>query len=280
MGVVLNVLKGILIGVANIVPGVSGGTVAFLLGIYDKLIESVGNFITEKEKRQEYSLFLIQIGLGMGIGIVAFAKIISFAMKNYAEMTQFFILGLIIASIPFIFKNIKEKKNSYFIYFIIGFLIMILFFVSEKYLKKGDFIQNEIKNFNILYLLKLFFAGVAAATAMVLPGISGSYLMILMGEYYNILGFINNKQIIGLIPVGVGAVIGIVLTSKIISKLLKKYPSQTLYFILGLVIGSIFKIWPNVSNDYLAWGIDAISLTAGITIVWVLEIITARGRNE
>lgn len=115
----VNILKGIFIGGANVIPGVSGGTIAFILGIYDKLTEAIAEFFTATfEKKKEYLVFLIQIGIGVLLGIVLFAKIIGFMYERYKEPTSFFFIGLILASLPMILEEnegkVEKKEYSYF----------------------------------------------------------------------------------------------------------------------------------------------------------------------
>lgn len=172
------------IGLANIIPGVSGGTIAVVLGIYEKLTESIGEFFSNKDKQKEYLKFLTQIGIGALLGIIIFSKIIEYLYNNFYEQTSFFFLGLIISSIPFIINtsnNMKISLNKVFFFFI-GFLLIFLMIFLEK---NGIITvsNNNIDKITLIYGLKLLFCGILAAGAMVLPGLSGSFLLIILGEY-------------------------------------------------------------------------------------------------
>ncbi|MGL5100681.1 MAG: undecaprenyl phosphate translocase family protein, partial [Fusobacteriaceae bacterium] len=184
-------LKGIGIGVANIMPGVSGGTLAVVFNIYDKLVESVGGFLgADKQKRMEYLKFLFPIFSGATLGILLFAKILQYLYINFPKMTGFGFLLLIIPSIPLIVKGEKwNRKNSFSL--LGGFIFTLIFIIlGIKFGVKGENLGIE-KIFTIQYGIKIFLAGSIAAGAMIIPGISGSLLLIMLGEYYNILFTIN-----------------------------------------------------------------------------------------
>jgi len=264
--VIKNIISGALIGIANIIPGVSGGTVALLLGVYEKLTKSIGDFITSsKEKKIKIFKFLFQIFVGVIIGILAFAKIIDLLYKNYKEGTSFFFLGLIIGSLPLVLTyRDNEKINKYGkLWFLFGLLLMISFIFLQSFYS-NEKTSNDLYQLTVGYIIKLILSGALAGGAMIIPGISGSLLLVMLGEYYNILGFINNQMIIPIAFVGIGALIGIVGFAKIINKLLKSHRDNTLYFIIGLIVASLVEIWPGFT----------LTLSKGITniIIFILGI--------
>lgn len=261
------VFHGIAIGIANIIPGVSGGTIAFILGIYDKLTNAIGDFFTcNKEERKEYLKFLVPLFSGVGVGILIFAKIIEILYKNYPQPTSFFFIGLIIASIPIILKENKGKINKNSIISLVTGILVVLLFLSFK----EPQVTNELRtNFSLLYYLKLLLCGAFAAAAMIIPGISGSMLLLILGEYYNILSYINNLRIIPLLFIAVGIVIGIVLCSKLISYLFANFKNATIYGILGLILASIAGIWPGFDKGNEL--INILSVGFGITVVYFSE---------
>lgn len=262
-------LKGIGIGVANIMPGVSGGTLAVVFNIYDKLVEAVGGFLgASKKKKIEYLKFLLPIFLGAAIGILLFAKILQYLYMNYPKMTGFGFLLLIIPSIPLIVKGEKwNRRNT--LSLILGFIFTIIFILlGLKFGIKGENLGID-KIFTLHYGLKIFLAGTIAAGAMIIPGISGSLLLIMMGEYYNILFTINGavKNLIEflknfsfngglslftsdsfliLYTFGIGVLLGIIGFSKFIDYLLKKERGVTLFFIDGVVAASVIQILLNI----------------------------------
>ena len=237
-----NFLKGIVIGIANVLPGVSGGTLAVVLNIYDKLTEAIGNFFTApKEKKIEYFKFLSQIGLGAAIGIVVFAGVISKMYETYPRGTTLVFLILILPSIPVILKGEKFYKKDNIISLLAGIVFTIAFIYLTKFFSGSEEIIRTT-SFNLAYGMKLFVCGLIAAGAMVIPGISGSLLLMILGEYYNIMNYIKSFNIIPLIFFTAGTGIGLVLVSKAINILLNKYRSYTLHFIVGIIIVSLFEI--------------------------------------
>ncbi|MCS5421056.1 MULTISPECIES: DUF368 domain-containing protein [Psychrilyobacter] len=268
-----NIISGAFIGVANIIPGVSGGTVALLLGVYEKLTESVGEFFTApKEKKMEFIKFLSQIFIGVVIGLLVFAKVIGFLYANYREGTSFFFLGLIVASLPLVLTHRDNKQIDKHgkLWFLFGLLLMIGFTLLQSFYGNGE-TSSSLYRLTGGYIIKLILAGTLAGGAMVIPGISGSLLLVMMGEYYNILGFVNNRMILPVALVGLGALIGIVGFARIIDKLLKSHRDNTLYFIIGLIVASLVEIWPGFTLT-LSNGITNIVIFGlGIYIVKLMK---------
>ncbi|MGL5057132.1 MAG: DUF368 domain-containing protein [Fusobacteriaceae bacterium] len=262
-------LKGIIIGVANIMPGVSGGTLAVVLGIYDKLIGAIGNFITCSFKRKvEYLKFLTPIIFGALTGILIFAKILQYLYINYPVPTGIGFMLLIIPSIPLIIKGQKFSNINTFSFFLGALLTLIFIILGVKYGVKTDNF-GSVGDFSINYGIKLLLSGVVAAGAMIIPGISGSLLLLMIGEYYNILFSINatvkslieflkgnsslnflqlltEPSFLNLYFFVVGVLLGIIGFSKFIDFMLKKYKGITLFFIDGIVVISLLQILMNI----------------------------------
>lgn len=243
-----NILKGIGIGVANIIPGVSGGTLAVVFGIYDYLMEAIACFLTAtKEKKIEYAKFIAQIGVGAIIGILAFARIIKYLFANYPLYTKIAFIILILPSIPLIVKgeNYKEKKNIFS--FILGFIfIMIFTFIVIKVSGEPQNVGTVRTVFSMSYYIKLVFCGFIAIGAMIVPGISGSFLLLILGEYENIISYINGFQIVPMIYLAVGMGLGALGFTKVINYYLKHHRSVTLFFILGIIIASLIQLILNI----------------------------------
>jgi len=266
-------ISGAFIGIANIIPGVSGGTVALLLGVYEKLTESIGEFFTaSKDKKIEFIKFLSQIFVGVIIGLLVFAKIIGFLYTNYREGTSFFFLGLIVASLPLVLTHRKNKKINKHgkLWFLFGLLLMMAFTIFQSFYGNGE-TSSGVYILTGGYTIKLILAGALAGGAMVIPGISGSLLLVMLGEYYNILGFVNNRMIIPVALVGIGAIIGIVGFARIIDKLLKSYRDNTLYFIIGLIVASLVEIWPGFTLTLFNGITNIIIFGLGIYIVKLMK---------
>lgn len=237
----LNFFKGIGIGVANVIPGVSGGTMAVLFGIYDKLIDAIANFLkADKAKKIEYIKFLLPLLIGCGVGILAFAKIIGYLYENYPIYTKGAFIILVLPSIPVIIKgeNFSNVKNI--LAFAFGLMFVIGFFMITYKFSGNSFAKQDV--FTTLYGLKLTLCGALAGGAMIIPGISGSLLLLALGEHENIINYIGAVDIIPLLYFGVGVGIGILLFTKIINYFLVNYRGKTLFVILGIVVGSLVEL--------------------------------------
>lgn len=254
-------IYGMLLGVANIVPGVSGGTTAVILNIYNPLIDSVANL---KSKPRQSIRFLFPLLVGCGLGILFFANVIKFALSNYPAITNFFFIGLIIGSFPLLYKKAYNKNETKVLLPSISLIIGILIMIGLSIIVPN----NEAvvyETLTIAIFLKLFFVSMLAASAMILPGISGSFIMLLFGTYTTILSAISSFNIIILIPAALGILIGIFGGAKIINILLIKSPNITYALICGLVIGSIYSIYPGLTFD-ISGALSILSLLIGAFI--------------
>ncbi|NOZ62871.1 MAG: DUF368 domain-containing protein [Calditrichaeota bacterium] len=246
---ILLIVKGGAIGVANIIPGVSGGTIAVVLGIYEYLIEAISNFVTDKQKRKEYVIFLAKIAIGAVTVIFLSAKLMKFLLENYFIYTNLAFVGLIAGSIPSIYKSHDEMKPSTasIISFFVGAGIILLFEFAFPGVEKTEAVDVAFNlSFNAAMLLVV--AGFFAGGSMIVPGISGSFIMLLMGQYYIVTSCVADRNVVPLLIVGVGIMLGIFIFAKIIDILLKKFPKETFYFILGLVIASLYSIYPGMPH--------------------------------
>ena len=247
--------KGFIIGVANIIPGVSGGTLAITLGIYEKLIGIISHFF---KNVKENIKFLLPIGIGAVLSILILSKIIAFSLDNYPLPTTLFFIGLILGGLPMLFSKIKKgtKKGrlSNIVIFLITFSIVTVF----GFINTGNAMVN-LSNLDFMEYVLLFLVGMVAAATMVIPGISGSFMLMLLGYYIPIINTISDlaslnnilDNILILLPFGIGILVGIVLIAKLIELLLEKFPIKTYYGIIGFVIASIITIFlPLVQTSY------------------------------
>lgn len=257
-------IKGIFVGVANVIPGVSGGTIAVVLRIFDEMIEAINNFHKNFKK---YASFLIPLGIGACIGILLFSKLVEYCLTKYSIPTNLFFIGLVTGSIPLIYKKASTKKIRP-IYFGIS-LISFLIVAGISLLKEPTNLDSVIV-VNTSLMVKLFIGGIIASAAMVIPGISGSFVMMLLGMYTTVISavssintdFVNSLKI--LIPAGIGIIIGILLISKVIEILIAKVFSITYFSILGLIFGSIFAIFK-----------DPVTYQSGVNITIIcISVIT------
>ena len=260
-----NLLNGILLGASNIIPGVSGGTTAVMLGIYEKLIASIEGLGKDFKKN---ILYLIQIGIGVLIGVVGFSGIISYLLGKYTIALNYLFIGLVLGSLKIITKSIENKKIS--IGKIFGFIIGICLVLSISIIGGGIDKANEVTvatGSNSSYL-PLIFAGFVTAFTMILPGVSGSLTLVMLGLYDVFINAIATFNIPYLLAGALGGLIGLVTTVKLISYLLKNFNDIVYSAIIGLVFGSVVVIiMANpVSNN---WFVALISIFIGTLITLI-----------
>lgn len=255
---ILLFLKSIIIGVANIIPGVSGGTLAVMLNVYDPITEKIGNFfLVDRKTKLSYFRYLLIVLIGAGTGIFLFANIIKYSITNYPKITVTIFTLLILPSIPYIVKGLDYKKKKNILAFCYGAALMIIFIIlGLKYGNKttGAVTIQLIEGacFTRGYLLKLFICGVIAAGAMIIPGISGSLLLMMLGEYYNVVYLISSLReksfavLSPLVILAIGVGVGLVAFSKAINYLLKNHKEFTLFFIEGIITFSIIQMWLSI----------------------------------
>lgn len=261
---ILNILKGVVIGVSNVIPGVSGGTMAVVLGIYDKIISAVNNFF--KDWRKDI-IFLIELAIGAVLGIVLFSKLITNLLQNYGEPTNFFFIGLILGSFPMLYKRAtkdKVKSKNYIWLFITLALMIAISFFGKTEVTSISMVSITVKSF-----ITLFFAGFIAAATMILPGVSGSLVLLILGLYTTLTNAVSTFNIPLLIPVGLGVIVGLLATTKLIESLLNKYPQPTYLAICGLILGSIFPVYPGFTFG-LTGAISIGTFIIGFVLTYIL----------
>lgn len=262
-------IKGLAIGIANAIPGVSGGTLAFVLGVYEKLtyaISSLPSSLLKPKELLSHLKVLIPVGIGAIISIFVFLNAIVYLFDNFPVPTQMFFVGLILGSLPLISRSVKKFDIKAFLFFFIGAAIMAIFVYFD--INTPEKIGATYKgDFNILYGVKLFVCGIIAASSMIIPGISGSLLLLIMGEYENVSFFVKSFEFVPLAFLGVGIAIGIFTVSKLITYLLSKYRDSVFSFILGIIIVSLMSIWPSVvSQNILQLIFSVLTLSVGFVI--------------
>lgn len=239
MRFLINYLKGVAVGLATLVPGVSGGTMAIIFGIYDDLIHSIGFFF---ENWKKHALFLLQVGLGGLTGLVVFSKLLESAVKNFPFEMSFLFMGVICGGIPVLYNKAAEGKRDYkrWIFLVVGFVIVML--MSAEQAATTTLATSQ----GLISIVFLFIAGIVMAIALILPGISGSFMLLTLGLYEVTLSAINTRNIPFLIPLGLGVLVGTLATTRGIESLLHKYPGKTYMLILGFVAGSLIPVFQEV----------------------------------
>ena len=235
----MTALKGLCVGGTMLVPGVSGGSMAMILGIYDKLIESVSSFLKDVKNSL---IFLITFSLGGGVGMILLAKPLLYLIESYPMLLLYFFIGVVAGGIPMIYQKAEVEKITWkvFLYPALGLAAVLLFeFLPADFLQLGN---GE----GILGFLLLAAAGIVAAVALVLPGISVSYLLLLMGIYDRTMLAIGDLNLSYLIPLGFGIILGIILTTKLLENAMKNHTQATYLIILGFVAGSMAEVFPGI----------------------------------
>ncbi|WP_050798578.1 DUF368 domain-containing protein [Vibrio mediterranei] len=246
-------LKGMAMGAADVVPGVSGGTIAFITGIYDTLLESIRRInpsILGIWKRDGFKaafdhingFFLIALFGGILTSILSLAKFISWALETHPVPVWSFFFGLIMVSVYHMIKQVEQKTLSRFVFLLLG----AVFAYSITVLKP---LQMDPTSINI------FFAGCIAICAMILPGISGSFILLLLGMYTPVLGAVKGLQIDVMALFAMGCLIGLLSFSHVLSWLLKRYRDFALVFLTGLMLGTLPKLWP--WKETISWRINS-----------------------
>ncbi|NCA84131.1 MAG: DUF368 domain-containing protein [Clostridia bacterium] len=240
------VIKGMAMGAADVVPGVSGGTIAFITGIYEELIFSIKSINYQSLKllvrgkvaafwKAINGTFLVSIVVGIGISILSLARLLTFILINYPELIWSFFFGLIVASAIYVAKQIKVWSAPTWISLIAG--VVVAYVITEI---------TPAETTNAWWFI--FLSGAIAICAMILPGISGSFILLLLGKYTYIIGAVGELKI-GILAIFLaGAVVGIVSFSNVLAFLLKKYHHQTIALLAGFMVGSLNKVWPWKNN--------------------------------
>ena len=258
----LNFFKGFFIGIGNIIPGVSGGTLAVSFDLFDKIISAINNLTVNFRKN---FLFLLPIGLGAGAGILIFSSIVNWALIHYPFPTNMFFIGLVSGSVPLIYKKsgVSDIKASHV-------CVTLIFFLTTVYISSltlNDSLSNNMTRASVAMSIKLFVGGIISAASMVIPGISGSFMLVILGLYNLVLNTVSSISSIVvkpsydliihlisvLVPFCIGSLVGVLSISKIIEYILKKIQSYTYFAILGLMLGSIFSIFKDPAT-YAAHG--------------------------
>ena len=243
---IINFFNGFMMALADSVPGVSGGTIAFLLGFYDKFINALNSLLSNK-KRKEGLNYLIKIGIGWIVGIGLSVLILGALFENHIYKISSLFMGFILFSIPIIIKEEKNcLKNKYIniIFTLIGIFLVSLI----TYFNSTELTNMSLTNITISHSIYIFLVGMIAISAMILPGISGSTLLLIFGLYIPVITGIkdllhfNFSSLIGLIIFGLGVITGILSIIKLLKKALDNYRTQTIYTIIGLMLGSLYSI--------------------------------------
>ncbi len=260
-------IKGLVIGGSMLFPGVSGGSMAMILGIYNRLVFSVSSFSKSKKSNL---LFLLVFVVGAGLGMLLFAKPLLSLIETHPKPMLFFILGVVAGGLPMIYKDAKVSSFSFkqCIYILIGLIIVIAFGLIPT----GYFSPEESNS--LYYTFFLIISGFIAAIALVLPGISVSYLLLLLGLYDKTMNAISSMQLTFLIPLAVGVLLGIIAVTRTLEKAMSNSPQPTYLIIIGFILGSMTTAFPGMPEG-IEWLICIPLSVLGFYIIYEVNKLTS-----
>ncbi len=280
-----NIIAGMLVGIVNTVPGVSGGTIILLLGYLDKLMNAISDVFKKKTKnKKENIIFLFQVAVGVLIGLIGFAGFLEILFKYIPTQTIAWFAGMILCSIPIFIENEMKKVKINKFWSLLGIILIGLLYVFSK--NDNVTVIRDFPDLTLLHLLTLITVGFISGAATIFPGLSGAMLLLIIGQYYlyksyiaNILTF-RSDIIIPVIFIGIGILLGVVISAKITSFLLRKHKGNTLSFILGLILASSIIIIPfSTEHDFITSVTSLIALLFGAFIVTSLNSLVKKKRN-
>ncbi len=233
----ITAFKGLIVGASMLVPGVSGGSMAIILGIYDRLIRATSSLF---KNIKENVIFLGIFVVGALVGIVTFAKPLLYLTETYEMIMMYFFIGAVAGGVPLMYKKAEVSRittGTIFYVFIGAVITLLLNFIPE-----GVFAFEGSLNLGSLALLAV--AGIVIAVALILPGISTSYMLLVLGMYDETMRAIKDLYFPYLIPLVIGVLLGVALTTRILEKAMNAYPRATYLIILGFIIGSVVQVFP------------------------------------
>jgi putative membrane protein len=268
----VNIFKGFLMGICELIPGVSSGTMALLLGIYDQFLGAISKIVSKHYRKA--ILFLLPLVVGMGIAILTLSNLIDYLLRNHMVPTHWFFIGLVIGVVPMMLRISNYRVEFRAGHYIILLMAVALLFVMGMSRGEEQVINDVAITFPLL--IKMFFSGILASTTMLLPGISGSLVLLILGSYSIVIYAVSeltsfNLDILPiLIAVGSGIVLGLLVASRIIQYMLRHFTYLTYALILGLVIGSVFAIYPGLPETALSWTVTVLAAILGFAISWYM----------
>ncbi|HDH2627888.1 TPA: DUF368 domain-containing protein [Staphylococcus aureus] len=274
----INILKGFAMGTSDLVPGVSGGTIALLIGIYNQFIASISGIFSRRFWPS--FTFLIPIIIGMLLAMGSLSNLFNYLLSQHHIPTMFFFGGLIIGIVPYLLK-ISNYKTSFttkhYMMVIAGIAILIVITLMNN----GDKHAGETLTLSTSLIIKYFIAGMCASSAMLLPGISGSFMLLVFGVYGTVMLAISEVVKLNfaglpiLLAVGFGVLAGFIISSKIIQYFLTHHKLMTFALIIGFVVGSLFAVFPGLPTNIVMWFVSLVVFIIGFIVSLTLGRITA-----
>lgn len=262
----INIFKGILIAISTIVPGVSGGTMMIILGVYDKAIEALSAFISRKIIHKK---LIIQLIIGIVLGLLLFSSAMLWLLESFPYIMSFLFLGIIVFGLIAIIKRIRwDQFKSHHILFLIGGIGVGLLMTMGQSSALFDFSGSIVKR-----IIMILIAGIIIAVALILPGISTSFLLLALGLYEDTLLAIKTLDLGFIIPLGIGVVVGVLLTTKILEYCMNEHPTPTYLMITGFILGSIGEIYPGLPQGIGAKLACFVAFIFGAFIMVIIQVL-------
>lgn len=298
MGFIKTFLIGLAIGISNVIPGFSGGTMAVVLNIYDKFVDAITLNIKKLIANRK---FVVPLLLGMLCGVLFFSEVVKYLFSHFPWQTDYVFTGIIFGSIPMLYMYIikpnkpEEKKRvipsvSAIVSVVIGLAVMLGFTYLQKKLGIEAGVVKELPKLTLVLGLRLFIAGLLGAIAMIIPGISGSFIMLILGIYPIVIAGVASivipktflASLVILLPNGVGVLIGLVCGAKLVSFLIKRFPRETYGVIFGLVLGSIPIMFPGfeVLDSFVHILVGVLCFAAGFALAFFGSKSTEETKTE
>ncbi|HCY1275448.1 TPA: DUF368 domain-containing protein [Staphylococcus aureus] len=274
----INILKGFAMGTSDLVPGVSGGTIALLLGIYNQFIASISGIFSRRFWPS--FTFLIPIIIGMLLAMGSLSNLFNYLLSQHHIPTMFFFGGLIIGIVPYLLK-ISNYKTSFTTKHYMMVIADIAILIVITLMNNGDKHAGETLTLSTGLIIKYFIAGMCASSAMLLPGISGSFMLLVFGVYGTVMLAISEFVKLNfaglpiLLAVGFGVLAGFIISSKIIQYFLTHHKLMTFALIIGFVVGSLFAVFPGLPTNIVMWFVSLVVFIIGFIVSLTLGRITA-----
>ncbi|MBZ5338463.1 DUF368 domain-containing protein [Staphylococcus aureus] len=274
----INILKGFAMGTSDLVPGVSGGTIALLLGIYNQFIASISGIFSRRFWPS--FTFLIPIIIGMLLAMGSLSNLFNYLLSQHHIPTMFFFGGLIIGIVPYLLK-ISNYKTSFTTKHYMMVIAGIATLIVITLMNNGDKHAGETLTLSTGLIIKYFIAGMCASSAMLLPGISGSFMLLVFGVYGTVMLAISEVVKLNftglpiLLAVGFGVLAGFIISSKIIQYFLTHHKLMTFALIIGFVVGSLFAVFPGLPTNIVMWFVSLVVFIIGFIVSLTLGRITA-----
>lgn len=271
----MNVIKGFIVGASMLVPGFSGGTMAMILGIYDKLIASLSGILSFSKnenyfiKNKSNFLMVILFSIGALLGMIIVAKPLSTIIEKFFTISCFFFMGAALGGFNTVYNKTKSYKFNYMsvLYIILGAAIVYLI----SMIPEGFFSGSENSRSKSFTYFILIIAGFISAIALILPGISVSYMFLLLGIYQETINAVKNFYIPYLIPLFFGLILGIILTTKILGYWMTHYVKSSYLIISGFVLGSIIQVFPGLPKNISEWILCPLLFISAYLLIRLLQ---------